>query len=145
VRRRGRLIIGGFIVQASVLGFVALAPSLPVALLLLVLVGVSQAIFNVTSQSTLQYLVPNEYRGRVMGIWGMTHTTVAPLGQLQMGTLAAVFSAPGAIAFGAVAMIAFALVLLLPNRHVRELTLDVTETHEGAIGEGRATLADARH
>lgn len=146
VKRRGRLIIGGFIVQASVLGFVAIAPSFAFALGVLVLVGISQAIFNVTSQSTLQYLVANEYRGRVMGIWGMTHTTVAPLGQLQMGSVAAAFSAPGAVIFGAAAMIAFALLLVLPNRHIRELRLDVNQPRGDPDGvENRNALAGARH
>jgi predicted MFS family arabinose efflux permease len=145
VKSRGRLIAGGFIVQASVLGFVALAPSLEVALVVLLLVGLSQAVFNVTSQSTLQYLVPNQYRGRVMGIWGMTHTTVAPLGQLQMGSVAAAFSAPGAVVIGAVAMLAFAVLFVLPNRNIRELRLDVTQPREPAEGgEPRGAYA-ARH
>ena len=55
-------------------------------------VGIGSSIFNVSAQSTLQVLVPDDFRGRVMGIWGLTHSTFQPLGQMQMGTMAALFS-----------------------------------------------------
>jgi hypothetical protein len=59
----------------------------------------------------------------------MTHTTVMPLGQLQTGVLAGLFSAPIAVAVGGVAMLAYAALLVLPNARVRNLTLTADE-HE---------------
>jgi predicted MFS family arabinose efflux permease len=125
VERRGWLIIGGFLVQAALLIPFSIAPAFGVAVVILLVLGVSQSVFNVTAQTTLQYLVPNEYRGRVMGIWGMTYTAVGPLGQLQMGSLAGVFSAPAAVVIGSIAMIAFTAVVLLPNARLRNLSLRV--------------------
>jgi MFS family permease len=107
VQRRGMLLIGGFVSAASLIVVFAGAPAFAFALGLLFFIGVTQALFNVTSQSTLQYLVPNDYRGRVMGIWGMTHTTVQPMGQLVIGVVAGVFSAPIAVALGGAAMLAY--------------------------------------
>jgi predicted MFS family arabinose efflux permease len=129
VQKRGLLLIGGFVSAASLIVVFAGAPDFRFALGLLFVIGVTQAIFNVTAQSTLQYLVPNEFRGRVMGIWGMTHTTVMPLGQLQVGLVAGIFSAPIAVAVGGLAMLVYAGLLVLPNARVRNLTLAVHE-HE---------------
>lgn len=145
VRRRGLLVIGGFMTPAALLLMFAAAPYFALALGLLFLIGSTQAIFNVTAQSTLQYLVPNDYRGRVMGIWGMTHTAVQPMGQLQMGTIAGVFSAPIAVTVGAIAMLAAAVLLVIPNRRIRTLTLEVDQHGEEAIAEQRRVLAGSRH
>ena len=58
-----------------------------------------------------------------MGIWGMTHTAVQPMGQLQMGAIAGAFSAPIAVVVGSVAMVVIGLLFVLPNRRIRNLTL----------------------
>jgi MFS family permease len=139
VQRRGLLLIGGFVSAASLIVVFAGAPVFAFALGLLFVIGMTQALFNVTSQSTLQYLVPNDYRGRVMGIWGMTHTTVMPLGQLVIGVVAGIFSAPIAVALGGAAMLAYAAVRVLPNARVRNLTLAADEH------EAEAALARLRH
>ena len=129
VRKRGRLIIGGFLAPAGFLVLFAASPTFAVALVLLVLIGLTQSVFNVLVQSTLQFLVPNAFRGRVMGIWGMTHTAVQPMGQLALGVMAAAFaSAPVAVAAGGLAMIAYALLLAIPNAHVRNLSLSTEAT-----------------
>ena len=119
---RGWLITGGFLLQAGLMLPVSVSPWFWLCVAFLLVLGTSQAGFNVTAQSTLQYLVPNEYRGRVMGVWGMTNTAVQPLGQLQMGILASATSAPIAVAVGGAAMLAFGLLWVLPNRHLRGLT-----------------------
>ena len=148
-RRRGILIVGGFLTPAGLLLFFSLAafavPFFWAALPILLLIGSSQAIFNVTAQSTLQYLVPNEYRGRVMGIWGMTHTAVQPMGQLQMGAVAGFASAPIAVAVGGVAMILAGVFLILPNRRLRTLTLEVDAYGSDDAESQRRMLAGSRH
>jgi hypothetical protein len=145
VRRRGLLIIGGFMTPACLLIVFAATPYFELALALLFVIGLTQALFNVTAQSTLQYLVPNEYRGRVMGIWGMTHTAVQPMGQLQMGAVAGIFSAPVAVTFGAIAMLTAAVFLVIPNRRIRTLTLEVNQHGEDEIEAQRRVLAGSRH
>jgi MFS family permease len=139
VQRRGLLLIGGFVSSASLIVLFAGAPAFAFGIALLFVIGVTQAIFNVTAQSTLQYLVPNDFRGRVMGIWGMTHTTVMPLGQLQMGIMAGLFSAPVAVAAGGFAMLVYAAVLVLPNSRLRNLTL------AGDEQDAEAALVRLRH
>ena len=132
VRGRGRLIAWCFLVQALLLGLFAVTPVFAIALMLLILLGVAQSIFNVTAQSTLQYMVPSDYRGRVMGIWGMTHTAVQPVGQFQMGAIAGFASAEVAVAVGSIAMIGFALLVVFPNGRLRALQLKPPEGAEEA-------------
>ena len=66
--------------------------------------------FTVIGQSILHSEVPNEYRGRVMGIWGMTYTLAQPMGSMHVGFLASGIGANAAVAiFGSLAcIIAFA-------------------------------------
>ena len=80
-----------------------------VSLGLLFAVGVGGSMLNVGVQTNLQMLVANEFRGRVMGVWSMVHTSVRPMGELQFASVAALFSAPIAVAAGGVAVIVFAL------------------------------------
>lgn len=138
VERRGLLIIGGFVAPASLIIVFSAVQVFWIALLMLFLIGVTQAVFNVSAQSTLHYLVPNEYRGRVMGIWGMTHTAVMPTGQLLMGVVAGILSAPLAVAGGGAAMLLYALVFALPDRRLRTLTFTADDTEEAALVRLRA-------
>ena len=122
---RGWLILICFMVQSALLLLVSASSWFWLTVGILVVVGSGQAVFNVMAQSTLQYLVPNEYRGRVMGVWGMTNTAVQPLGQLQMGLIAGATSAPVAVTVGAIAMIAFGLIWAVRDQRLRGLTLTI--------------------
>ena len=55
--------------------------------------------FLVGSMTVLQLIVPDELRGRVMGIHSITFSLIA-LGGLMTGTLASTFSAPIAVIIG---------------------------------------------
>ena len=74
----------------------------------------------ITVMSTLQTLVPDELRGRVMGIYGMTWSLL-PLGAMQAGVVAEFTSAPFAVALGGGAVIVFAVGMAMTNRQVRNL------------------------
>ena len=76
----------------------------------------------ISIQSTLQVLVPDQMRGRVMGFYGMTWS-IMPLGGLQAGALANVgmVGAHGAIIIGGITVAAFALGPAFLNRKVRSL------------------------
>ena len=118
---RGRLIVGGSAALGTFLVLFSLSGWFPLALLFLALAGIGSSLFNVAVQSTLQLLVPNEFRGRVMGIWGMTHTGIRPLGEMQFAAVATLFSAPIALGLGGGIVLAFVLLVAVPNRRLREL------------------------
>ena len=139
IKRRGLVILTGSILGGALLVIASASPVFELALMLLLLVGAAQAVFSVSAQSTMHQLVPSEFRGRVMGIWSMTHTTVQPLGQLQMGIVAGLASAPLAGVIGGIAIVAFGLLFSLRMAHLRHLTMQAQEVHEDAVtaGQGR--------
>ena len=65
-------------------------------------------------------MVPDQLRGRVMGIYGMTWS-LFPLGGMQAGAIAEYTSAPFAVALGGAAVILFAVGMATGNRQVRTL------------------------
>lgn len=119
--RRGWLLIGGPAAEGAFLILFALSSSFPLSLLLLLLAGIGSSLFQVTSQTTIQLLMPDEFRGRVMAIWGLTFSSVLPLGMMLMGTVAALLTAPSAVVLGGSVVVAFAALVVAPNRRIRRL------------------------
>jgi hypothetical protein len=78
------------------------------ALAVLAVSGAANSAYMITIQAVLQGAVPDELRGRVMGVHGLTWSLM-PLGGLQGGTIANFFGAPFAVALGGVAVVAYAL------------------------------------
>ena len=140
---RGRAIVAGSLCLGGFVVLFALSPWYPVALVMLSLAGVGASVSNVNNQSSLQLLVRNEHRGRVMGYWGMTHTSVRPMGEMQLAALATVASAPIAVAVGGSLVVAFALLVLAPNRHLRSLNA-AEEDQAAARRQGDAEGGDGR-
>ena len=120
VKQRGKIIIGGAIAFGLLLTLFGYSHWLPVSLVLVALAGGASSIYMILAQSTLQVLVPDEFRGRVMGFWGMTFN-IMPLGGFQAGILANYFGAPLTVALGGTAVIAFALLGAARDPEVRRL------------------------
>ena len=99
-RRKGWLIIGGASTYGGLLIAFAFAPWYPLALALEWLASVSLQLFSVTAQSALHNLVPDDFRGRVMGVWGMTHSIMQPLGGMAMGGAASGIAVSFIVAIG---------------------------------------------
>ncbi len=102
-----------------VAGFAA-SRSLPVVLAFLFAAGLTSSIYLNIGMTALQMLVPDELRGRVMGVWGMTWFLQA-VGGLPVGILAAWVGTPTAIAIGALMVSAFALLLLATVPSLRRI------------------------
>ena len=94
--------------------------SYPLALALMFVMGTASSTYMITIMSSLQLLVPDRMRGRVMGFYGMTWS-IMPLGGMQAGALAAFVGVPVAIAIGGALVSAFALGPALINRQVRNI------------------------
>ena len=92
------------------------------ALALMAILGCSNSIYMISIQTSLQMLVPDSVRGRVMGFYGMTYS-IMPLGGLQAGALASVswIGAPLAVSLGGAAVALFALATGVFNRKIRQL------------------------
>lgn len=77
---------------------------------LLVLVGFCQMTHMASSNTLIQAMVPDRYRGRVMALYSMMFMGMAPFGALVSGLAAGMFGAPATIAAGGLACIAGGLV-----------------------------------
>jgi DHA3 family macrolide efflux protein-like MFS transporter len=108
---QNRMLVGGpLLLGGAMLGF-ALIPIYWLSLATLFLVGVGSSMFMVNIQQTLQMLVTNEFRGRVMGVWSLVHSSMRPLGELQFSSIAALATAPFSLIVGGVMVIAGATFL----------------------------------
>ena len=100
LRKKGWLIIGGATSYGGLLISFAFAPWYALALALEWVASICLQLFAVTAQSTLHTMVPDEFRGRVMGVWGMTHTVMQPFGGMAMGGAANAIGASITVAIG---------------------------------------------
>ena len=122
--RKGLLIVGGGVAFGlSVAAFALTAHyvgSYPLAMALMVIMGISSSTYMISIMSSLQLLVPDNMRGRVMGFYNMTWS-IMPLGAFQAGAIAEFVGIPSAIAIGGALVTLFALGPALLNRQVRNL------------------------
>ena len=84
----------------------AFSPWFGVSLLLVALAGASLMAYDVTMGTLLQLLSNDEMRGRVLGIYGLTFG-FTPVGGFFAGSVATALSAPIAVAFGGVFIMAY--------------------------------------
>jgi MFS family permease len=108
-RSKGRAVTASsFYFPALLLGF-AFSTNYAVSILFLAAVGFAYVMQNAMANSILQELVPDELRGRVMGVYVSLLLGMMRVGSLLLGMLAEVTSAPAALAAFAVAAVAASL------------------------------------
>ncbi len=90
------------------------------ALVLTPLVGLSSMTFMASIEFTIQTLVPNELRGRVMGVHGIVWHLI-PLGASLAGAMAAVVGIQWAVGGGALLLVLFGLAVGSLNPAIRNL------------------------
>ena len=86
----------------------------------LFLSGTFNSLSQITNLTLLQSAVPEELRGRVMGVFSLTYSLI-PLGGLQVGVLAEWLGAPTAVAIGGGVAVVFAIVLALRAGFARDV------------------------
>src|SRR5205809_1865727 len=107
-----RLALGGVWLFSAALLALSLSRNSYVALTCLVVAGFGMLLFFSTSNTVLQTIVPDEMRGRVMGVWSLVFGAMIPLGSLEVGAVAHWLGTPFALGVGAIICAASALVTL---------------------------------
>ena len=118
--KRGWQSVLGAAGYGAMLTAFALSPSFGLSLTLIFLIGLTHQIYMTIINTALLLIVPNEFRGRVMGVYGMTWSLL-PLGAAVSGTMAEFAGTPLAVAIGGALVSAMALVVAALSRRVREL------------------------
>jgi MFS family permease len=95
---------------ALAVGFVAIAPTLPIAIGACVLAGAASIAFLTTGNSTIQLASEPDYRGRVTALWSMALVGSTPIGSPIIGVLSDLAGPRYALGLGAAACLAAAAV-----------------------------------
>lgn len=85
---RGKIITTGSFLFPLFIGLFALTYWLPLSLLLMAIIGVWTILVVNLANSTIQSLVPDALRGRVMGVYSTIFMGSMPLGALILGIIA---------------------------------------------------------
>lgn len=97
IHRRGALALGSLVLLGVSLVLFAMAPSLPLAALCLVITGASQVVYNNTVHTLVLLVTPEPLRGRITSLSMLDHG-LAPLGAMFAGVAAHFVGAPATVA-----------------------------------------------
>jgi MFS family permease len=118
---KGKLLTAGTIAFPVFMFIFSLISWIPLTLLILFLVGYSLIMVFNLANALLQTIIPDNLRGRVMGVYGLTFFGFMPVGALFMGTTAETFSEPIAVMIGAAINLSASIIILLVVPKMRKL------------------------
>ncbi len=119
-RRLGKawlVVVAGFGVMVMALG---LAPNLPVAAVVAMLIALGAVASDVLTQSMMQLAVPGEMRGRAMGAWQFS-VGFSVVGHLEVGMLSSVLGTASALLVNGMALVLVAVGAAAASRRLREM------------------------
>jgi len=118
-RKGWQVIMGAAIFGISLIGF-AFSPWYLLSLGLVFFIGLANQVYMTTIISILQLKVPDQLRGRVMSIFGLTWD-LTPVGGTIAGTIAEFAGAPVAVAIGGFMVLAMASMVAVYLPRVRQM------------------------
>jgi MFS family permease len=121
INYKGRLMTLGSFVMPLVLILFSTTRWLPFSMLALVGVGWGFMVMLNMSNALVQTHIPDELRGRVMGMYTLTFFGLMPVGSLINGALAARIGAPQTVLINGIVMLLFSAVVFLRLPAVRSL------------------------
>ena len=121
----------GFGLAPELQGWVSIRQAPRLSTGLMVLVGFGATTYMTATQVTLQRLVPDELRGRVMALWGMTWSLNA-LGGAALSVAVNFIGAPLTVGGGAFLVLAYALLVVARSPAFRTLGIPSAEEPRGA-------------
>lgn len=111
VRWQGRAIVGAIIVWGLAITSFGLVRWLPLALLFLAVAGAADNVSAVFRATILQSATPDEYRGRLQGVFTVVVAGGPRLGDVEAGVVAVVFGEAVSVISGGLACVGLAVAL----------------------------------
>lgn len=130
-RHRGQIMLLGAMTFGLLITAFAASTFMTLSMLTLFAAGFASSVYLNLGMTTLQLEVPDELRGRVMGIWSMTWN-LAWVGGAVAGGIAELIGTQATVAFGGLSVAAFALVLFVISSDLRNLPGPPTSEPAGA-------------
>jgi MFS family permease len=126
--RQLRLVSGApFLVGAALIAF-AWSRSLAASTCLLAVLGVAMMLTSNTTNALLQQTTPDEWRGRVIGLYAMAFAGTAPIGNLLSGALAERIGLAATLTLNGLAVIGAATVARYRMHHHPEAMRDLVRS-----------------
>jgi MFS family permease len=119
VKHKGRIMLGAVFVLGVSLILFSQSKDMELSLVILAFTGAAQMVYLTTNQTILQLAIPDDIRGRVMGIY-MLSQGMMPLGGLLGGALADFTSAPTAVLIMGSLVCAMAVLFFVQAKDLRE-------------------------
>ncbi len=119
-RRKGLTWLIALVIFGGGLVALGFASTFYMAILAVIVISGMTALSDIFSQSLMQLVVPNEFRGRAMGAWTFA-IGMLPLGNLQIGALASAFGVTFALVAHGTGLAAIAALGLLLLSRLRKL------------------------
>ncbi len=113
-----KFIIGGSIIFSIALILFSFTSRIFFAVPLLFFTGLGLIMQFATINTTIQHMVEDSYRGRVMSIYSLMFLGMSPLGSLEIGFVAEHMGSPFAIRIGAIIVFLSAIVIYLYRKHL---------------------------
>ena len=100
VERKGQLALWSFLSYALTVGAFALSTRMALSLFLLGVLGLTNSLQAVMRQTSFHLLTPDHLRGRAFAVFNMFSQGANSVGAAEIGFMASLLGAPGALIFG---------------------------------------------
>jgi MFS family permease len=125
-------------------GFAAfgVAPSFVLAIILLAMVGATDAIWSAARGTILQLTTPERFRGRIMGLFQLSNRGLHPLGQTETGLMVPLIGARETTVLGGLLVSAVTLMIAWRIPSIVRFRLNESEERDGREVFRENKLAD---
>jgi MFS family permease len=118
------------------------APSFVLAVILLAMVGATDAIWSAARGTILQLTTPERFRGRVMGVFQLSNRGLHPLGQTETGLMVPLIGARETTVVGGLLVSAVTLMVAWRIPSIARFRWDEGEDRGGSEGFRENKVAD---
>jgi MFS family permease len=137
---QGKILITSAILYGIGFALFGLSPWFLLSLALIAFVGVTDTIWSACRSTILQLITPENFRGRVMGVFQLSNRGLHPLGQTETGLVVPLMGAPAATFFGGLLVFVVTLLTVWRVPEIPRFRWKETEDHRA----GRNVAEDER-
>ena len=106
---QGGILFVSAVLYGAAVGLFGISSSFVWSLLLMAMIGTTDTIWGASRGTILQMTTPDDFRGRVMGVFQLSNRGLHPLGQVQSGLIIPLIGAPAATVMGGLLVSAITL------------------------------------
>ncbi|MBM4298690.1 MAG: MFS transporter, partial [Deltaproteobacteria bacterium] len=97
---QGKILLISAILYGLFFALFGVSPSFMLSLILMAFVGMTDTVWGASRGTIMQMITPDQYRGRVMGVFQLSNRGLHPLGQVESGLLIPLIGARETTVFG---------------------------------------------